>query len=72
MGSRRPCTDATLICAEFIYGIPDFGFADVLPSCPWLYWRVAPSLVHVHRLSGRGVKHCTQNLLLPPYRIGHS
>ena len=60
-----------LICSFTNEG-PGFDFAVVLPSYPGQYQRVVPSHAHIHPLSERGVRHCTQYLRLPPYRAGHS
>ena len=58
-----------LICSFTNEG-PGFDFAVVLPSYPGQYQRVVPSHAHIHPLSERGVRHCTQYLRLPPYRAG--
>ena len=50
-----------LICSFTNEG-PGFDFAVVLPSYPGQYQRVVPSHAHIHPLSERGVRHCTQYL----------
>ena len=52
-----------LICSFTNEG-PGFDFAVVLPSYPGQYQRVVPSHAHIHPLSERGVRHCTQYLRL--------